>query len=94
MNQKYLQGRSSHMESLDEAIFFEASPENITAFLYKHRMADETLIATVDDKPLLIARMGLIDVCPDQIFLQRRLLPIYVPGQTGEIPVPKMKTVS
>lgn len=94
MNQKYLQGRSSRMVSLDEVIFFEASPENITAFLYKHRMADETLIATVDDKPLLIARMGLIDVCLDQNFLQRRLLPIYVPVQTGEIPVPKMKTVS
>lgn len=32
MNQKYLQGLSSNMESPNEAVFFEATPENITAF--------------------------------------------------------------
>ena len=31
MNQKYLQGLSSNMESPNEAVFFEATPENITA---------------------------------------------------------------
>ena len=35
MNQKYLQGLSSNMESPNEAVFFEATPENITAFLRK-----------------------------------------------------------
>ena len=30
MNQKYLQGLSSNMESPNEAVFFEATPENIT----------------------------------------------------------------
>ena len=39
MNQKYLQGISSDMESLDDAVFFEATPENITAFLMQHRWA-------------------------------------------------------
>ena len=33
MNQKYLQGLSSNMESPNDAVFFEATPENITAFL-------------------------------------------------------------
>ena len=33
MNQKYLQGLSSNMESPNEAVFSEATPENITAFL-------------------------------------------------------------
>ena len=36
MNQKYLQGLSSNMESPNEAVFFEATPENITAFLMQH----------------------------------------------------------
>ena len=33
MNQKYLQGISSDMSSIEEAIFFEVIPENIIAFL-------------------------------------------------------------
>ena len=37
MNQKYLQGLSSNMESPNEAVFFEATPENITAFLMQHQ---------------------------------------------------------
>ena len=32
MNQKYLQGISSDMENLDSVVFFEATPENISAF--------------------------------------------------------------
>lgn len=36
MNQKYLQGLSSNMESPNDAVFFEATPENITAFLMQH----------------------------------------------------------
>lgn len=32
MNQKYLQGISSDMENLDSTVFFEATPENISAF--------------------------------------------------------------
>lgn len=39
MNQKYLQGLSSNMESPNEAVFFEATPENITAFLMQHQWA-------------------------------------------------------
>lgn len=38
MNQKYLQGLSSNMESPNEAVFFEATPENITAFLMQQPM--------------------------------------------------------
>lgn len=81
------------MKSPDEVVCFEASPENIAAFLYKHRMAAETFIATIDDKPFLTARLGLIDICPDQDFLIKRLLPIYGPVSAGEISVPEMKTV-
>ena len=32
MNQKYLQGLSSDMENSDDAVFFEATPENISIF--------------------------------------------------------------
>ena len=91
MNQKYLQGLSSNMESPNEAVFFEATPENITAFLMQHQWAQMSAIGTVDDRSFLTARMGLIDTCPDQAYLLQKLLPIYakvpknVPSRTGTI---------
>ena len=93
MNQKYLQGLSSNMESPNEAVFFEATPENITAFLMQHQWAQMSAIGTVDDRSFLTARMGLIDTCPDQAYLLQKLLPIYAKVQMGDIPVPKLKTV-
>ena len=33
MNQTYLQALSSDMDSREDAVFFEATPENIAAFL-------------------------------------------------------------
>ena len=74
---KYLQGLSSNMESPNEAVFFEATPENITAFLMQHQWAQMSAIGTVDDRSFLTARMGLIDTCPDQAYLLQKLLPIY-----------------
>ncbi len=32
MNQKYLQGLSTNMDGSEDAVFFEATPENIAAF--------------------------------------------------------------
>ena len=81
MNQKYLQGLSSNMESPNEAVFFEATPENITAFLMQHQWAQMSAIGTVDDRSFLTARMGLIDTCPDQAYLLQKLLPIYAKVQ-------------
>lgn len=93
MNQKYLQGISSDMESLDDAVFFEATPENITAFLMQHRWAQMSAIGTVDDRSFLTARMGLIDICPDQAYLSQKLLPVYAKAQMGDISVPPLHTV-
>lgn len=94
MNQKYLQGFSSHMMSDDESVFFEATPENITAFLYEHRTAEEALITNADgSKAFLSAQMGQIDICPDETFLTEKLNPIYIPVKAGKIPPPKLKTV-
>ena len=50
MNQKYLQGLSSNMESQTMPIFFEATPENITAFLMQHQWAQMSAIGTMDDR--------------------------------------------
>lgn len=94
MNQKYLQGLSSNMESPNDAVFFEATPENITAFLMQHQWAQMSAIGTVDDRSFLTAKMGLIDTCPDQAYLSQKLLPIYAKVQMGDIPVPELKTVS
>ena len=93
MNQKYLQGISSNMEGLDDAVFFEATAENISAFLVQHRLAQMSAIGTVDDKSFLTARMGLIDICPDQEFLTKKLLPVYSKIQLGVIPAPPLETV-
>ncbi|MBS1335971.1 MAG: hypothetical protein HP054_10150, partial [Blautia sp.] len=50
MNQKYLQGISSDMENLDSTVFFEATPENISAFLARHRWAEMSAIGTMKDQ--------------------------------------------
>lgn len=94
MNQKYLQGLSSNMGSLSEAVFFEATPENISAFLMGHQSAQTAAVGTTDDRTFLTAKMGFIDVCPDQEYLVRRLLPIYSKVQLGSLPTPSLKTVS
>ena len=85
MNQKYLQGLSSNMGSLSEAVFFEATPENISAFLMGHQSAQTAAVGTTDDRTFLTAKMGFIDVCPDQEYLVRRLLPIYSKVQLGSL---------
>ena len=82
LNQKYLQGLSSDMDSPEDAVFFKATPQNIAAFLAAHRWADFTSIATVDEKTFLTARMGMIDACPDQSYLAKKLLPVYGPCLT------------
>lgn len=94
MNQKYLQGISSDMDGIEDAVFFEATPENITAFLMQHQRAAMSAISTVDGRSFLTARTGLIDVCPDQEFLAQKLLPVYAGVQMGHAPIPPLKTVS
>ena len=86
MNQKYLQGISSNMESVDDAVFFEATAENISAFLFQHGRAIMSAIGTTNEITFLTARMGIIDVCPDQEFLVKELLPIYAKIQMGGTP--------
>jgi len=93
MNQKYLQGISSDMDSADDAVFFEATPENISAFLIRHQGARSSAIGTADDRSFLTARCGFIDTCPDQQYLAQKLLPIYSKAQMGLAPVPPLKTV-
>ena len=94
MNQKYLQGLASDMAGASSAVFFEATPENIAAFLMQHQAADLSAIGTADGRTFLTARTGLIDVCPDQEYLIQKLLPIYSKVQMGIAPVPPLKTVS
>lgn len=67
------------MDSPEDAVFFEATPHNIAAFLAAHRWADMTAIITVDEKTFLTARMGLIDICPDQEYLASKIIPAYAP---------------
>lgn len=93
MNQKYLQGLASDMERPAEAVFFESTPENIAAFLSQHTMAVRAAIGTTDDRTFLTTRMGIIDICPDQEFLAKKLLPVYTAIQMGTAPVPPLQTV-
>lgn len=94
MNQKYLKAASSGMSGPGDAVFFEATPENIAAFLAQHQWAARSAIVTTDERAFLTACMGFIDVCLDQEFLVQKLLPIYTKIQMGEIPAPPLKTVA
>lgn len=93
MNQKYLSGSFSNVDGSGGTVFFEATPENISAFLMEHRSADTSMVGTADGKPFLTALTGFIDVCPDQAYLCEKLLPVYARVQMGEVPVPELKTV-
>lgn len=81
------------MAGASSAVFFEATPENIAAFLMQHQAADLSAIRTTDGRTFLTARLGFIDVCPDQEYLIQKLLPIYSKVQMGIAPVPPLKTV-
>ena len=94
MNQKYLAGLSSDMDSKEDIVYFEATPENIAAFLFQHQYAQLSAIGTVDEKTFLTARMGFIDTCPDQQYLSQEILPVYSKVQMEMIPAPRLKTVS
>ena len=50
-------------------------------------------IGTVDNRSFLTARMGFIDICPDQKYLYEKLLPIYSMIQMGDLPVPELKSI-
>lgn len=67
------------MDSPEDAVFFKATPHNIAAFLAAHRWADMTAIGTVDEKTFLTARMGMIDIRPDQEYLASKIIPAYAP---------------
>ena len=94
MNQKYLQGLSSNMRGPGDAVCFEATAENIAAFLLQHQYAQMSAIGTMDDKSFLTAQMGFIDICPDQQYLAEKLLPIYSKAQMEIIPPPQLEIVS
>ena len=55
MNQKYLQGISSDMERAADAVFFDATPENITEILRPHQSEKKSANGTVDDRSFLTA---------------------------------------
>lgn len=93
MNQKYLQGLSSDMRGRSDAVYFEATPENISAFLMRYQRAELSAIGTTDNRTFLTARMGFIDICPDQDYLRETLLPLYSRVQMGAFPVPELTTV-
>ena len=93
MNQKYLQGLSSDMRGPGDAVCFEATAENIAAFLLKHQYAQMSAIGTMDDRSFLTAQMGFIDIYPDQQYLAEKLLPIYSKAQMGIIPPPQLEKV-
>lgn len=81
------------MDGREDAVCFEATPENISAFLMQHRWAQMFAIATMDNRSFLTANTGFIDICPDQEYLIQKLLPVYSRVQMGELPVPELKTV-
>lgn len=93
MNQKYLQGLASDMSGAKETVCFEATPENISAFLIQHQRAEISAIGTMDNKSFLTASMGFIDTCPDQQYLAEKILPIYSRVQMGDLPAPPLQTV-
>lgn len=93
MNQKYFCGVS--ISGMDKYIhaYFEATPESIASFICTYRANRKTAVCTIDGKPFLTAKYGLIDIMPDQKYFAEKLRPILIPIQHGAIPIPPMKAV-
>lgn len=94
MNQNYLLGRTVDKYQKESLVYFKATPENIASFLCTNQWNPFSEIYTVDGKPFLSARTGLIDTMPDQKYLIEQLQPVLIPMQTGRAPIPKLDTVT
>ncbi|HIW15036.1 MAG TPA: DUF4313 domain-containing protein [Firmicutes bacterium] len=94
MNQKYLCGVAVNGQEEEILAYFEATPENVAAFLCAYPSYRKIAVCTTDGKPFLTVDLGLRVTIPDQKYLHEKLLPILHPIQQGEAGPPKLKTVS
>ena len=90
MNQKFLAGYSGH----SEPVYFEATAENIAAFIMQRQNEPEVWVCTVQGQPLLNTIGRYIDLCPDHMFLLEQLQPAIIPMQKGDCEIPKLITVA
>lgn len=76
-----------------DALVFEATPQNIAAYLLQNRNDPQVLICTLDYRMFLTTRKGLVDVCPDQQYLREQILPILVPMKMGKMKPAELVTL-
>lgn len=67
------------------------TPEQIAAFIIKHKMQPIIRIVNVYEELELIVLQGNIERCKNQEFLQKQLLPILLSIQMGAAEVPTFK---
>ncbi|XOQ45090.1 MAG: DUF4332 domain-containing protein [Clostridium sp.] len=94
MNQKYLCGVAINGQKEETLAYFEATPENVAAFLCAYPSYRKIAVCTTDGKPFLTVDLGLRVTIPDQKYFYEKLMPILHPIQQGEAEAPKLKTVS
>lgn len=94
MNQKYLVAYTAGLEN-DVSLCIKADAMNIAAFLVEHKDAPLVTMETLGDEYFLLnARLGFLNCCFDQDYLRTELLPVLIPMQLGEIPLPPIEYVS
>ncbi len=94
MNQKYLLGFSIDNQKKENLIYFEATPENIVSFICKYQSCRKLAVCTIDGKPFLTVNPAGKLTIPDRNYLTDQLLPILLPIQAGDAPIPPMNVVS
>lgn len=63
---------------------FANTPKNIANFLAQHQYDVQRIILTdMLDSLIVDFKYGFVDRCPDQEFLQKKLLPLLIPLQMG-----------
>lgn len=84
----YLAHKKVGMGFHEQPLYFEATVENLCAFIATRKLSENFIITDAGDN-LVLTTMGMfIDKCPDKQFLVEQLHPIIIPFQTGEKEIP------
>lgn len=67
-----------------DKLIFEATTKNIASFIWTNNSNACTITDLGDNLIVSSTEGGFVDVCPNQRYLQTKLLPVLIPMQIGE----------
>lgn len=90
MNQKYLTGFYVDETGQEICRCFEATAENLAAFLCQYAEYSHVSVSALDGTPFLSASYGAVEDCLDPGFLAEELFPVLLRMQLDETSSPEI----